>query len=94
MKVILDSNFSIEVIPLNYVLIENRVSRKGNEGEVNRYFKDMESALARYLDLTRKEKTADFEGDARKYIEEIKRINAETLDKLILKVEKEVEKNG
>lgn len=91
MKIILDENWYITGIPLNYVLMHQRVSYgKGkNAGnarlvEVEEgYYTSIEAALEGFNRKAIKERTEDFEGTIEEYIARIKNINDSAVDRML-----------
>lgn len=91
MKIILDENWYITGIPLNYVLKHMKVSNgKGvNAGKTRLveseegYYTSIEAALQGFQRKAIKERTEDFEGTLDEYIARIKNINDSAVDKML-----------
>lgn len=90
MKIILDEQWSIEGVPLNYVLKQKRLSsgtgkNKGTtrmiEDEVG-YYTTVEAAIRGFTKKVVKERTEDFQGDLDGYCKRIENIMDTAVEKM------------
>lgn len=94
MKIILNDDYYITNDPLNFILMKkkkNDASRKTTKNEnrdvVIAYLTSAELAIARFLKEVQKKKASDFDGRIEEYYDAICKINQETVDELIGKIE-------